>query len=191
MKEYTVKEFVEGYENSQDDNSVWKFISENIIIVNDYINFISKVNLCDLLVDTTCKDKAGNIRFDSVTRDMLYKLNLINLYTNINIEFGNTDNPLYNQYDLLQKHGFLSYMIDAIPKTELDEFDQILASKLSDFKNNNHTTSACINKHVERIRDLGVSLINPLIEELDKKLPEILNSLNKKDIEKIVKRVAK
>ena len=188
MKEYTVKEFVDIYEKCLDEDKM-TFVHKNIELVNYYIDFVNKVNLCDLLIDTTCKDKFGNIRFDSVTREMLYKLNLINLYTNINVEFGNEENPLYDQYDLLQKHGLVYYAINIIPVGELREFKDILDKKVRDFKNNNCTTSACINKHAERIGDLGAALLNPLIEEFDKKLPDILNNMNKNDLEKLVKRV--
>ena len=189
MKEYTVKEFVEGYEKCTDAVERQRYIEENVEVTNHYISFVSKVNLCDLLVDTTCKDRFGNIRFDSATREMLYKLNLINMYTNINIEFKNNDNPLYDQYDLLQKYNLVISIFRIIPVEEQDEFENILMEKLNDFMDNNCSTSVCINRHVERIRDLGAALLNPLIDELDRKLPEILNNMNNKDIEQIIKRI--
>ena len=188
MKEYTVREFVYTYEKCLDEDKM-TFVHDNIKLIKYYVSFVSKVNLCDLLIDTTYKDKFGNIRFDSATKDMLYKLNLINMYTNINVEFGNEENPLYDQYDLLQKYGLVRYMIGMIPIEEQKEFKDILDKKVRDFKSNNCTTSACINKHAERIGDLGAALLNPLIEEFDKKLPDILNNMNKKDLEKLVKRV--
>lgn len=184
MKEYTVKEFVEGYEKCLNADDKSNYFSENVVVVNEYINFTVKVNLCDLLIDTTCKDKYGNIRFDSATRGMLYDLNLINLYTNIKVEFGNNENPLYDQYDLLQRNYLVYYLLAEIPKKEQDEFRKILNCKLNDFKDNNCTTSICINGLFDRVRDLGVTLINPLIEELDNKLPEILNSLDRRILKK-------
>lgn len=188
MKEYTIKEFVEGYEKCKSFDDKKLFVNKNVKLINEYISFLGKVNLCELLVNTTCLDNHGNVRFDSSTRDMLYKLNLINMYTNLNVEFGNNENPLNEQYDMLQKHNLIFHITNIIPIGERKEIEKILEEKLDDFKNNNCSAGVCINKQFDRFANLGMTLLNPVVEELDRKLPEILKNMDKKDIENIIKR---
>ena len=188
MKEYTIREFVEGYEKNVESDDEKSFVNKNVKLINSYIDFLNKVNLCELLINTTCMDNNGNIRFDSVTRDILYKLNLINMYTNINVEFGDSNNPLNEQYDMLQKYNLIFFIINIIPIGERKEMEKILEEKLDDFKNNNCSTASCINKQFDRFTNLSLTLLNPIVEELDRKLPEILKNIDKKDIEKIIKR---
>ena len=106
---------------------------------------------------------------------LLYILNLINIYSNIEIVFGDSDYSLVEQYDDLFRYGVIKYFLGVFDKyTDKEEFDSMLNDKIKSFEKNYCSNSAILKKQVDRLIDILTYLLNPLVESIDEYMPEIL-----------------
>lgn len=187
-KEYTTEEFVKEYNNVAIENLKKKFLEDNL----DVIKYISYKNKCDLakrIVEHTSfeRDEDGkltnNVNFNSAAKHLLVTLNIINEWTNINIDFKKG----VDEYDILAKNNLINIIYKSIPQTEIDEFYFILQMTSEDLVNNTLSAQAFVSNQIRRITDLAEVISTPIIEQLTNKL----DSLTTEDIEKFSKRIAK
>lgn len=150
----------------QKDSALENFIKKHI--TTDYISFLQKDAICTSIVEVTTHVESGNkkiIIVNSTSRYLLFIMRLIDLYTDIEIDF--TDINFVKQYDELNKIGALNVLINSIPENEYVEFDTILNMKMDDFRDNEYSLTAIIYNLKESLT-LSEEVINLVLEELQK-----------------------
>ena len=150
----------------QKDSALENFIKKHI--TTDYISFLQKDAICTSIVEVTTHVESGNkkiIIVNSTSRYLLFIMRLIDLYTDIEIDF--TDINFVKQYDELNKIGALNVLINSIPENEYAEFDTILNMKMDDFRDNEYSLTAIIYNLKESLT-LSEEVINLVLEELQK-----------------------
>ena len=75
--------------------------------------------------------------------------NLIDLYTNITVDFSN----ILEEYDLLEEQCLVDELIRLMPQREVT-FETILKMVFDDFIQNNYENHAFISNQVQRIVDI-------------------------------------
>lgn len=154
-----------GIAAKQKDSAMETFIKKHIVV--DYVNFINKEDVCNRIVEVTCHSEILNKRIviiNSPARYILFIMNLISLYTDIDIIF---EDGLINQYDKLNKAGAISVLIDAIPEAEYSEFNTILNMKIDDFMNNEYSLISVLRNFKEEL-SISKDNINSVIETIMK-----------------------
>lgn len=149
----------------QKDSAMENFIKKHI--TTDYINFLDKEVMCGSIVEATCHDPNNRqiIKINSVGRYLLYVMRLIDLYTDIEVDF--TESNFVKQYDELNKVGAFDILINSIPETERAEFDVILSMKMDDFKENEYSLTAFL-YNLKQSLTLSEEVVNSVLEELQK-----------------------
>ena len=148
------------------DKTFEDFIKKHI--TTDYINFNMKDAICTNIIKTSCYEKSGDreiIKINSLARYMLFIMNLIKEYTDIEIEFK--DGKAVEQYDELNKIGAISTLISAIPESEYAEFNTILNMKLDDLRDNEYSVIAFLYNFKESL-SISEDVINSAIEMIVK-----------------------
>lgn len=109
----TVNDFIEEYK--EDENCVEKHI------VNTYVLYERKISICQKIADITSyvdiNDKKM-FKLNSPLSKMLFLLNMINEYTDIDVNF---DNGLH-EFNLLEENNITSIILSHIPEIEFDRF---------------------------------------------------------------------
>ena len=108
---------------------------------------------------------------------MLYRLNLINSYTNISIDFKNS----LDEFNLLNKSDVIDLMLSYIPKKELEEFNMLLEMVKNDFITNEYETKAFISGQVEKFAEIFGTVISPVLTRLG----DTLENVDDKTLENI------
>ena len=191
-----ILELVEKY-NSY-NNSTLKASLLKDIKITPYVSIIKKDAYAQLIVDRTTFEqetyddngetkyrKTDKIRVNSVAQYVQFCRAVIELYTDLVIEYGS----FIKEYDALKSSGLLDILMvgseqrdPLIPMSELSEFKTILSMKQSDVQFNETTTQAFISKQIGRISDLANATLTPLVNVVSKKLDEI----PKEDLDKVV-----
>lgn len=168
----TVKSFVEKYEKIATQNLKDKYINDNLKTVA-YVGFLMKDSVAKNIVDTTTykKDENGNktdiIEVKSSARYLFFTLNVIELYTNLIVDFTKA----IDEYDLLVKSGLLPIIMSKLPEQEVAEFKTILDMSFDDVMQNEFSTQAFVTKQVTRISDL-VNVLAPALSPIIDKIGE-------------------
>lgn len=166
----TVKEFVDGY-NKTSENLKTRYIKEKLEI-KDYISFSDKCSLVDRIVSSTIYEHdingniTNNIHVDSLLRFMIFTLEMVNTYTNIDINFTEA----LNEYDLLDSNGLFELFIGEsgiIPFNEYNKMQTMLNMKLNDVLQNRLSTHAFVQDQVTRFGTLTGVAISPIIGKLE------------------------
>ena len=126
----TVKEFIDGVDTTNDLDT---YLSERIN--NNYVDFTKKVDICSRVIDATSKvivDKETTFRINSPARYMLFTLNLIDLYTDIDIDFKK-GTECFNTLDSI---GAIEHLINRIPEREVKNFQMIHDMVMNDMMEN-------------------------------------------------------
>lgn len=131
-----------GVVAKQKGTAMETFIKKHI--VTDYVPYLEKDVLCTRIIYATCyADKDRKIiKFNTSGRNLLFDMNLINLYTDIEISFE--DNKTIEQYDKLMKSGAIYLLMDKIPEAEHLEFSAMLDEKLGDLVTNEYSITALL-----------------------------------------------
>lgn len=139
-------------------NNKTAFLKDRLII-KDYVPYLDKVNICRAIVGTTTyvQDEEGNIvgyRVDTPVRNILYKINMINLYTNLTINFD----EVATTYDTLKTSGLMDYIFtNGINRHELTEMEEIKKLVEADFEVNTLSARAFVDSMVNKASsNLGV-----------------------------------
>lgn len=143
MDKISVQGFCKSYKDSSkgNDKMLIDFLKKHI--VKDYVPFLEKDVICTSIINATCKVKDGEyefIKINSVGRYIIFVMRLIDLYTDIQIDFN--DVKYIEQYDELNQIGAIDSIISTIPKAEYTEFSTILNMKLDDFRDNEYSIAA-------------------------------------------------
>lgn len=156
----TVQEFVEGYEKVSNEKIKESFIEK--IVMNKYVNYEDKCNICNKIIASTTTRKINGKKYemiDSTMQHFMFVMALFENYTKLDVIPGEQwlkDFNMLEENDLTQK--ILAYM----PKQEIDRFNEIMASKLSDYYDNYRSLIAYIDQKIEKyemlFKDYGSSI---------------------------------
>ena len=128
----TVQEFIDLY-NSYEDN-----IEDLELEIVEYVPFLQKVNLCKAIIEDTTYDEKKNFKMNSALRNLLYKLVLVDTYTDVDIDFGDP----YEEYDALESEYALTTLLSYIDEEEIRRFDEIMQCELNDLYQNERSHAA-------------------------------------------------
>lgn len=169
MEKITVDAFLREYgvAAKQKGSAIETFIKKHI--VTDYVPYLEKDVLCTRVIYATCyADKDRKIiKFNTPGRLLLFNMNLINLYTDIEISFENDET--IKQYDKLMEAGVIYLLINAIPETEYTEFVTLLNMKLDDLRDNEYSLEALL-YNLKKSFSISEEVINSALEELNKQV---------------------
>lgn len=171
IKEMTVKEFVELASNKRMD----------VAGIKKYVNYGEKYDIAKRLVTATCFDENNNIKLNSPSQYMLYRLSLVNTWTAIDVDFTHG----IEEFDILSQNGILDDIIKEIPEKEIKEFDMLVKLIQSDLLYNTTTPQAYISSQVEKFAALTNTILSPLIE----KLTDEVKNLDDSKIEKLSRQI--
>ena len=170
MSKISVENFVKMYKvNSKAKDLTFKdFIKKHI--VTDYVDFVTKDVYCTNIVRATTHAKEGEIEYikiNSTYRYMFFVLRLIELYTDIELDFEN--GGFVKQYDELNKVGAIDTIINAIPESEYSEFSTLLNMKMDDFYQNEYSVPAILYNFKQSL-SISSDAFNSALEEVLKKI---------------------
>ena len=167
MNKISVDAFIREYgvAAKQKGTAMETFIKKHI--VTEYVPYIDKDVICTRIIYATCyADKERKIiKFNTPIRQILFNMNLIDLYTDIEISFK--DDETTKQYDKLMSCGAIYLLINAIPEAEHMEFSTLLDMKIDDLISNEYSITALLYNLKESI-NLSEEVINSAIEMLSK-----------------------
>lgn len=188
MKNMTIKEFCNKYNDISNQQLKDQFLSKNLEIT-PYVSFVKKDALINNLLKATMIDKeTGNIKVNSSAEYLLMTRILVENYTNLTVE---TDG-FYEEYDELKKSGLFDILLigdettataPLIPYEEIVEFKHLLSIKKADYMINYSTTQAFISNQIERITTIGSATLKPVFD----KIANELANMDDAKIEKIIK----
>lgn len=190
-KKIDILRFVNGYKRVANDKLREKYLSDNLKIVVNYVPFHKKMAICDTIIDATThevkRDLNGNIVYgengkvmngdfhvDSAMRFLLFTMNTIDLYTNLNVDFSN----ISIEYDYLDEVGLIPVIFALLPNDEISEIKTMLDMKYDDIMINEYNTKNYIKRLVNRFGDIIEFVLN--MSGLD------LGDLNNFDNEKLL-----
>ena len=172
MGKISVDAFLREYSVAakQKGSAMETFIKKHI--VTQYVPYLEKDVLCTRIIYATCyADKDRRIiKFNTPGRLLLFNMNLINLYTDIEISFENDETT--KQYDKLMEVGAIYLLINAIPETEYTEFVTLLNMKLDDLRDNEYSLEALL-YDLKKSFSISEDIINSALEELKKQVETI------------------
>jgi hypothetical protein len=177
----TIKEFCEKYKNAVNDKAKQLVIKDNLTI-KPYLPFKEKNLLTESIVKATTfkfeeyttdigetkRRNSGQIKVDSVSRQMLFYRSVIEKYTNLEI-----NNDFIEDYDALKQSGVLYELFSTseeheslIPVSELVELNRMIEMKVDDALTNTYEIHSYVQSQVDRFGKLANLTINPFLEKL-------------------------
>lgn len=182
MKKLSVHDFVEGYKKCTNIEDKKEYIKSMVEVV-PYVGFVKKTTIAEKIVQVTMHNDNGAISVDTSARYLFFVLNMINFWTNIEINFKS----VAEEFDALAELDLDTQIFNCIPERERNEFRSILDMKVEDCITNEMSTKAFVRDQVVRFGELiGISCkpllnkINESIQNLDEKTIEAAgNKINK------------
>ena len=180
MKKISVEAFLREFKVAmkQKETVVEECVKKHI--TTQYIPVLTKDAYCSSIINASCYMTEGDkeyIKFNSVLRCIGFNMRIIDLYTDIEIDFK--DAKFIEQYDELNKVGAIGCIIASIPVSEYTEFETILNMKLDDLRDNEYSITALLYNLKQSIAMSGEALAEVLDSpEIKKAMDELKNSNN-------------
>ncbi len=178
----SVKDFIKEYKKIVNDSRKEQFVKDHI--VTEYIPYEMKRTICEKIVDVTSHvsyefngTKRTIYKRDSASQYMIFTLQLIKSYTDIDIIFEG-DNSLIAFNDL-DKENLIDAIIHAIPESEFVKFNTIMDMAKNDLYINECSNYAIADNIIQKIELFGTGFLQMLDsaqEELLKN-PEFINKI--------------
>lgn len=155
------KEFAEGYEKAINDTMKNMYLGKNLKVIR-YIDVKTKIETCEKIINSTSYKilpdgtRTDEIVINSLSRYILFTLEVIKLYTNIEIDTSD----VFTEYDSLNENGLIAIIFNEIPESEVSEFKTILDMMLNDLIQNKLSIPAFISSQVERFGDIVGTLLS-------------------------------
>lgn len=145
----TVEKFVEGYNKATDKE---KFIIKHVI-KDKYIPYAEKVNVCNRIVRVTSYVGSGETltyRQNTPAQYMLYSLNVVDLYTDIDIDFSNAD----REFDKLDKLHLITEIINYVDDYEVNTLKTLLDMTKDDLMANERDLASFLENKISLIQSI-------------------------------------
>lgn len=176
---YKLKNITVEYSRQANEALKKKYFEENVKLVNKYINVDKKIDLINRIVRATMRNEKGDFKINSCVRYILYVMNLINEYTNLEVNFKN----ISEEYDLVKKTGLLEKILTIIPNEERTEFLTMLNMAVDDYMKNIYDPHSYITRQVDRFGTLISTLLAPYVDNFT----DMISNLDDDKINKIGK----
>ena len=124
MKSIPLSNFIDSY-NEIIPNIQDKYIKDNILLVNDYIDLQTKIEKISKIISNSFKKENQNA--SSIYRYVSFVIYLIESYTNLQVDID-----LYKAYDLLKSNNLLDKILIMIPEAEICESQKFIDMILDD-----------------------------------------------------------
>lgn len=195
-KNFTVKDFVNGFEKNATDNLKQRYIKDNLQIkpyinIEDKLKIAEKITSATMFVKDKTNEKKNRLKVNSVSRFILFKLIIVDEYSNINVDFSNST----DEYDMLVKSGVADIVAESVPMSEKAEINTIVQMMIEDIMTNEYETSKYIENQIERITYTAKEVFAPLVEVLSKQLSDTIKELSedvtKEDVKGILELIRK
>lgn len=165
------EEFIELYENEGNVNKRNTFVKSHII--KSYIPLEEKDVRSQIIINNSYYDENGNFKVNSTAKHMFTFLSIVDMYTDIDINFKDG----LNEYNKLDASMALDDILSMIDEKDLNEFKIVLNMKCNDMITNEYEPHSYINKQVERFGELIGATLYPIFEKIDlDKLNTILDN---------------
>lgn len=162
-------EFIELYENEGNVDKRNTFVKSHII--KSYIPLEEKDVRAQIIIDNSYYGEDGNFKVNSVAKYMFTFLTIVDMYTDIAINFKDG----LNEYNKLNSLDVLEDIVSLINEKDLDEFRNIINMKCDDMIINEYEPHSFIKTQVERFGELIGATLSPILEKIDlDKVAEIL-----------------
>ena len=165
--------FLKNYKAHDGKKTMDEFINKHITV--KYIPYLEKYAYCESIVKSTCHTDKDIIKINRPGQLMSFLMRIIDLYTDIDIEFKN--GKFVEQYDELKKVGALDALVSFIPESEYIEFSTILTMAMDDFRDNEYSIEAILYNFKTGLSLASDSFVQGLTEALEK--PEIKEAIEK------------
>jgi len=159
----TVKEFVDGYTQLGSEQLKEKYIKEHI--VREYVPFKEKVSIGNLIAEVGYKDSNGLFAYNSNSHYMLYCLEVIKLYTDVELSELNSETDILDDFDYLSKNDMFSIILSAIPENEVNELTSVINRAKNDYVANSVDINLMISKKSGEITELILNVLNNIPED--------------------------
>lgn len=181
MKEYTIREFVEGYEKCTTDLLKERYIKERLVLRTKYISILLKIELSKNIVEHFLFNETKDyIKSDTVLKYLFFRKTLIQQYTNLICESAG----FWEEYDLLKQSDLLDKVtIDIIPESEYLEFNEILEMVWEDTLSNYLELHTFIDRQMIRVKSTFEKVFDPVAD----KLSDIIDNMSNQDDKKVAK----
>lgn len=183
MNKITVKEFINKYNALSNEKLKEDYI--RTIIKDTYVQFENKVAICEKIVESSYYIKTNydgverkKLYINSPAKYMLHRLNIIDNYTIIKIDFKNS----LEEYNMLNKYGIIDFVFDYVSSNEIGEFNMILDMIENDAIKNEYEIHSFIASQVERFSNLFGHLIEPGL----KQFTSVIENIDDKTIDKLL-----
>ena len=124
MKSIPLSKFIDSY-NEIIPNIQDKYIQDNILLINDYIDLQTKIEKISKIISSSFEKENQNA--SSIYRYVSFVIYLIESYTNLQVDID-----LYKAYDLLKSNNLLDKVLIMIPDTEICESQKFVDMILND-----------------------------------------------------------
>lgn len=173
--------FLKLYESKHTPESKEKLVADHV--KNIQVKYSDKVDRAGIIAKHSYYEKQVGadgverevFRQNSAAKYMLYYLTLVDLYTDLEIDFKKS-------LDTFEKinGSILDTIISYIDDRELKEFQMLLDFACDDILTNEYELHSFIRNQVNRFSSLFGGIIAPAIEGLDLgKIEELIGQLNK------------
>ena len=142
-----INEFISSI--SEADN-VEEAIREHI--TKDYINYISKANICERIAKASCYKKVNDrtvFWINSPAQYMLLVMEVIYQYTDL--ERG--DN-IIDEFDVLDAAGLVDVIISLLPDREYETIRSLLAMIVEDIRENERSFAGYLDGKIDVMNDI-------------------------------------
>ena len=171
--------FITLVENKKKNGGLDEFIESHM--KNKYIPLEEKQTRANIIVENTFyeKDNDGTKRFhlNSVGYNMFVFLTLVDLYTDVDIDYKNS----LEIYNKLKEHSVFEMILPRISKSEMDEFKIVCECVKNDAMTNEYEFHAYFRQQVERFGTILSAVIEPFLDKLNAQdIVKALESINVK-----------
>lgn len=171
--------FLKLYESKQTPESKEKLVADHV--KNIQVKYSDKVDRAGIIAKHSYYEKQVGadgverevFRQNSAAKYMLYYLTLVDLYTDLEIDFKKS-------LDTFEKinGSILDTIISYIDDRELKEFQMLLDFACDDLMMNEYEIHGFVRNQVERIGSLIGTILAPVIENIDvKQIEDIIKSI--------------
>ena len=148
-----INEFIDEFKKLDEDGKVSLV---NDLVTAEYVSYATKIADCKRIIDSTSytNTEPNMFRISSPARHMLLDLQLIERYTDLEIDYNNA----LEIYDMLDEAGAIDYIITSLPTKEVSKYCKIMKMMLKDFKMNERSMIGYLDSKLASMKILGDSL---------------------------------
>lgn len=185
-KDFKVIDFVNEYEKQVGEPDKTKFLKTKLKVEN-YLPYSEKLVTAELIVKNSSYAivkneengaliKTDRIKINSPMRYILFVMNVVNKYTNLEVNFKD----VLPEYDALNKNGLVEVIFAKIGDKEVGEFNTVTEMILDDFMSNEYQFKNFVSEKLSQANEM-MRKVAPHIDNIVNKL----DNLTEDDVNKL------